>query len=50
MTLQLKAMALLRNQGYIDGRWSAADAGGVFKVTNPATGATVCEVSDMGAG
>ncbi|MBP7659842.1 MAG: NAD-dependent succinate-semialdehyde dehydrogenase [Burkholderiaceae bacterium] len=50
MTLQLKAMALLRNQGYIDGRWSAADAGGVFKVTNPATGATVCEVADMGAG
>jgi succinate-semialdehyde dehydrogenase/glutarate-semialdehyde dehydrogenase len=50
MTLQLKTMALLRNQGYIDGRWSAADAGGVFKVTNPATGATVCEVADMGAG
>ena len=50
MTLQLKTMALLRNQGYIDGRWSAANAGGVFKVTNPATGATVCEVADMGAG
>ncbi|HPU53840.1 MAG TPA: aldehyde dehydrogenase family protein, partial [Burkholderiaceae bacterium] len=49
MTLQLKAMTLLRSQGYIDGRWSAADAGGVFKVTNPATGATVCEVADMGA-
>ncbi|MBP8305989.1 MAG: NAD-dependent succinate-semialdehyde dehydrogenase [Burkholderiaceae bacterium] len=50
MTLQLKAMALLKNQGYIDGRWCAADAGGVFKVINPATGATVCEVADMGAG
>ena len=48
MTLQLKEMALLKHQGYIDGRWTPADSGGLFKVTNPATGATVCEVADMG--
>ncbi len=49
MTLQLKEMALLKNQGFIDGCWTPADSGALFKVTNPATGATVCEVADMGA-
>jgi succinate-semialdehyde dehydrogenase/glutarate-semialdehyde dehydrogenase len=48
MTLQLKEMTLLRNQGYIDGKWVAADAGKTFKVTNPATGKTIVEVADMG--
>ncbi len=48
MTLQLKEMTLLRNQGYIDGKWVAADSGKTFKVTNPATGKTIVEVADMG--
>ncbi|HEY5633704.1 MAG TPA: NAD-dependent succinate-semialdehyde dehydrogenase [Burkholderiaceae bacterium] len=48
MTLQLKEMTLLRNKGYIDGKWVDADAGKTFKVTNPATGATIVEVADMG--
>ncbi len=48
MTLQLKEMTLLRNQGYIDGKWVPADDGKNFKVGNPATGATIVEVADMG--
>ncbi|MEK9719546.1 MAG: aldehyde dehydrogenase family protein, partial [Quisquiliibacterium sp.] len=49
MTLQLKEMQLLRNQGFIDGKWVPADSGKTFKVTNPATGETIVEVADMGA-
>jgi succinate-semialdehyde dehydrogenase/glutarate-semialdehyde dehydrogenase len=49
MTLQLKDMRLLKVQGYIDGQWTGADSGRVFRVTNPASGATVAEVADMGA-
>jgi succinate-semialdehyde dehydrogenase / glutarate-semialdehyde dehydrogenase len=49
MTLQLKDMALLKNQGYIDGKWAGADSGRLFKVTNPANGETIVEVADMGA-
>jgi len=49
MTLQLKAMTLLKNQGFIDGKWVGADAGKTFRVTNPATGATIVEIADMGA-
>jgi len=48
MTLQLKDMTLLRRQGYIDGRWTDADSGRVFAVTDPASGALVAEVADMG--
>jgi succinate-semialdehyde dehydrogenase / glutarate-semialdehyde dehydrogenase len=49
MTLQLKEMALLKNQGFIDGKWVGADSGRLFKVTNPASGETIVEVADMGA-
>jgi len=49
MTLQLKDMRLLKVQGYIDGQWVGADSGCSFRVTNPASGATVAEVADMGA-
>ena len=49
MTLQLKDAMLLRSQGFIDGQWVSADAGGTFSVTNPATGATIAEVTNMGA-
>ena len=49
MTLQLKAAQLLRNQGLIDNQWVAADSGKTFAITNPATGAVVSQVADMGA-
>jgi succinate-semialdehyde dehydrogenase / glutarate-semialdehyde dehydrogenase len=49
MTLQLKAMQLLRNQGLIDNQWVAADSGQTFAITNPANGAVVAQVADMGA-
>jgi succinate-semialdehyde dehydrogenase / glutarate-semialdehyde dehydrogenase len=49
MTLELKAMQLLRNQGLIDNQWVGADSGKTFAVTNPATGAIVAQVADMGA-
>ena len=49
MTLQLKEMTLLRNQGYIDGKWVGADSGRMFAVTDPASGAKIIEVADMGA-
>ncbi|RPH63036.1 MAG: NAD-dependent succinate-semialdehyde dehydrogenase [Burkholderiales bacterium] len=49
MTLQLKDMRLLKRKGYIDGRWVDADAAGRFAVTDPATGETIVEVTDMGA-
>ncbi|MDX1595160.1 MAG: NAD-dependent succinate-semialdehyde dehydrogenase [Gammaproteobacteria bacterium] len=43
------AFKLLRNDAYIDGTWTAADDGGRFAVTNPATGDTLAEVPDLGA-
>jgi succinate-semialdehyde dehydrogenase / glutarate-semialdehyde dehydrogenase len=49
MTLQLKNMTLLKNKGLIDGQWVGADSGATFAVTDPATGATLVEVADMGA-
>ncbi len=48
MTMQLKDMRLLKRNGYIDGRWVDADSAASFRVTDPATGETVGEVSDMG--
>ncbi len=49
MTLQLKQMNLLKNQGLINGQWVAADSGAQFVVTNPATAAVVMRVANMGA-
>ncbi|MGD9944748.1 MAG: aldehyde dehydrogenase family protein, partial [Burkholderiaceae bacterium] len=49
MTLQLKEKALLKRQGYIDGRWVDGDGGARFAVNDPATGELVAEVADMGA-
>jgi succinate-semialdehyde dehydrogenase / glutarate-semialdehyde dehydrogenase len=49
MTLQLKQMTLLKNQGLIDGLWAGADSGQTFAITNPATGATIVQVPNMGA-
>ncbi len=48
MTLALKRTQLLRDSGYIDGQWVQADGGGRFAVTDPATGATLAMVADMG--
>jgi succinate-semialdehyde dehydrogenase/glutarate-semialdehyde dehydrogenase len=40
---------LLKQAGFIDGAWVAADSGATFAVTNPATGETIATVPDMGA-
>jgi succinate-semialdehyde dehydrogenase/glutarate-semialdehyde dehydrogenase len=44
---KLNDAALLRNQAYIDGAWTGASAS--FDVTNPADGATITSVPNMGA-
>jgi succinate-semialdehyde dehydrogenase / glutarate-semialdehyde dehydrogenase len=49
MTLQLKDATLLKHEGFIGGQWVGAESGATFGVTNPATGATLAEVADMGA-
>ncbi|MBB4284352.1 NADP-dependent succinate-semialdehyde dehydrogenase [Roseospira goensis] len=46
--MKLTENRLLRQQGYIDGQWCDADAGGTVAVTNPATGAEIARVPDMG--
>jgi succinate-semialdehyde dehydrogenase/glutarate-semialdehyde dehydrogenase len=46
---KLKEPALLRDQAYIDGAWTAAKSGATFDVTNPADGATIASVPNMGA-
>ena len=48
MSLQLKEMHLLKNKGYIDGKWVSADSGKLFAVTDPSNGETVLELADMG--
>jgi succinate-semialdehyde dehydrogenase / glutarate-semialdehyde dehydrogenase len=49
MTLELKDSTLLRQQCYVDGEWRNADSGGSNPVTNPATGAVLGTVPNMGA-
>jgi len=39
---------LFRQQAYIDGAWADADSGARFDVTDPATGAVIGSVPDMG--
>jgi succinate-semialdehyde dehydrogenase / glutarate-semialdehyde dehydrogenase len=48
MTLALRQMLLLKNHGYINGQWVGADSGASFAITNPATGAIIVEVANMG--
>jgi succinate-semialdehyde dehydrogenase / glutarate-semialdehyde dehydrogenase len=48
MTLNLKDPSLLRQQCYVDGQWLDARAGGTRQVRNPATGAVIGTVPDMG--
>ncbi|HEX7249773.1 MAG TPA: NAD-dependent succinate-semialdehyde dehydrogenase [Burkholderiales bacterium] len=45
----LKDPKLFREQCYLDGRWAGADSGKTFEVKNPATGALLGHVPDMGA-
>ncbi|CAG0957955.1 succinate-semialdehyde dehydrogenase / glutarate-semialdehyde dehydrogenase [Rhodocyclaceae bacterium] len=47
--MQLRDPQLLRDRALIDGAWTAADGGAVVPVRNPATGATLASVPDMGA-
>jgi succinate-semialdehyde dehydrogenase/glutarate-semialdehyde dehydrogenase len=47
--MRLNDAGLLKDKAYIDGKWLAARTGTVFPVTNPATGATIASVSDLGA-
>ena len=47
--MQLKDPALLRKDAFVDGAWIGADGGKRFAVTNPANGAVVAEVPDLGA-
>ena len=41
--------SLIRTQAYIGGRWCAAEGGAAFAVTNPASGAVIARVADIGA-
>jgi succinate-semialdehyde dehydrogenase/glutarate-semialdehyde dehydrogenase len=48
-TIPLESAGLFRQQAYIDGAWCDADGGQVIEVTNPATGALIGTVPNMGA-
>jgi succinate-semialdehyde dehydrogenase/glutarate-semialdehyde dehydrogenase len=47
--LPLDDDALCRTRAFIGGAWAPADDGATFPVTNPATGAHLADVPDMGA-
>ncbi|MBM3517886.1 MAG: NAD-dependent succinate-semialdehyde dehydrogenase, partial [Alphaproteobacteria bacterium] len=47
--LDLKDPSLFREQCYVDGAWCDADSGRRLEVSNPATGAVIGSVPDMGA-
>ena len=47
--LALKDASLLRTQAYINGAWTDGFARKTFPVTNPATGAELAQVADLGA-
>ncbi len=48
-SLPLTDADLLRDRAYVGGRWTAADSGDAFAVRNPADGAEIGRVPDMGA-
>jgi succinate-semialdehyde dehydrogenase/glutarate-semialdehyde dehydrogenase len=48
--LKLEDEALLRQHGLIGGEWCSADGGGTIAVNNPASGARLAVVPNMGAG
>ena len=45
----MSALTDIRSLAFIDGAWVAADSGATFAVTDPATGAEIARVPDMGA-
>ena len=47
--MQLSDPKLLRHQCYVDGKWTPANSGETFDVTNPATGAVIASVPSFGA-
>ena len=47
--IALKDPDLLRQQAYVEGRWTDADNGAVIEVFNPATGEHIANVPEMGA-
>jgi succinate-semialdehyde dehydrogenase/glutarate-semialdehyde dehydrogenase len=47
--VQIEDISLLRQQAYVGGRWIDADNGECFAVTNPADGATITKVAQLGA-
>ncbi|HMI87093.1 MAG TPA: NAD-dependent succinate-semialdehyde dehydrogenase [Polyangiaceae bacterium] len=49
MPIPLQDAKLFRAQCYIDGGWCNADSGKTFPVVDPATGAKLADVPDMGA-
>ncbi|TAN49192.1 MAG: NAD-dependent succinate-semialdehyde dehydrogenase [Rhodospirillales bacterium] len=46
--MRLTDQTLLRTQAYIDGAWVAADNGGSFAVTDPASGKELARVPELG--
>jgi succinate-semialdehyde dehydrogenase/glutarate-semialdehyde dehydrogenase len=49
MAMKLADQELLRERCFIDGSWVAADNGGILAVKNPASGATLGSIPNMGA-
>ncbi|MCB0584845.1 MAG: aldehyde dehydrogenase family protein, partial [Phaeodactylibacter sp.] len=47
--IPLKNPTLFQNKAYINGRWAEAENGKTYPVKNPANGALIAEVPDMGA-
>ncbi len=47
--MDLSDTTLLRQQAFVDGRWTDADSGDTVEVTNPATGEVLGTVPKMGA-
>ncbi|MBL8664751.1 MAG: NAD-dependent succinate-semialdehyde dehydrogenase [Candidatus Odyssella sp.] len=47
--MQLKDPSLHRTDAFVDGAWIAADGGKRFAVANPANGAHIADVPDLGA-
>jgi len=45
----MTAQKEIRSLAYIDGAWTGADSGATFAVTDPATGAEIARVPDLGA-
>ncbi|MEO6985579.1 MAG: NAD-dependent succinate-semialdehyde dehydrogenase [Paralcaligenes sp.] len=50
LPIHLQDTTLYRTQSYINGQWVAADDASTFTVDNPATGAIIAKVCNLGAG